>query len=731
MKTKAIKRITVLFLMFMFVTTQASGETGQAEGSFQTLQFYQYVAKPEPVTTVSDEPRTLFYHLWTGVRCESGTLYGTTLEAPKGVWNIGDLKESKEFKIAWEYPDRTRFESLGFSVVRAVDPVIIPDGVDSIVQAVETSVNLIEPNWWLRAVEWRYELKLVETTIISYNHPESAVHVHDNWIQWWFGGYTGPSAGESYTFRVEFEIRRKAGVEGAIEVIPEGEVSVRKVWLDWWELNTNTVKQEVEVGTVKVTTTNIADWKLWHDECKRVRFEGIEQTLARIFIHGDSEFTWQNGVIGGSGTEEDPYIIEGWDIDGGGTSDCIHIKDTTAYFIIRSVRVHNGYHGILLENVKNGAIENSEATNNNRGIYLVDSSGNTLSGNIVTNNTGPSYVGGITLGNSPGNTLRNNTMANNRRNFGVAGSGVYNDVDDSNTVDGKPIYFWVNEHDRQIPADAGYVTIVDSTNITVKDLTLTNNVFGVLFWGTNNSRIENVECYDTDNCIQLCARSSSNIVSGNNLSLSGRGILIWHSDNNNISCNTVLNNEWYGIWIYGSNNIVSENTVKQNGIYGGIHISAGSIGNIIYHNNLIDNVVQAVDEASNAWDFKGEGNYWSDYTGKDLDGDGIGDTPYVIDSDSQDRYPLMNPWVPDPLKAIKDLTATVVSWKLPQETETSLTQMLDAATNALEREHSEKEAAHILNAFINYVEALTGKKLTEDQADELITAAQSIIFAIT
>ena len=46
----------------------------------------------------------------------------------------------------------------------------------------------------------------------------------------------------------------------------------------------------------------------------------------------------------------------------------------------------------------------------------------------------------------------------------------------------------------------------------------------------------------------------------------------------------------------------------------------------------------------NVWDNGSNGNYWSDYTGDDAGGDGIGDTPYVIDENNQDRYPLMKPW---------------------------------------------------------------------------------------
>jgi hypothetical protein len=72
-----------------------------------------------------------------------------------------------------------------------------------------------------------------------------------------------------------------------------------------------------------------------------------------------------------------------------------------------------------------------------------------------------------------------------------------------------------------------------------------------------------------------------------------------------------------------------------------------SSSNLIYHNNLIDNGVNGVDENNNQWDngYPSGGNYWSDYTGDDLNGDGIGDTPKII-SEGEDRYPLMTPHGP-------------------------------------------------------------------------------------
>jgi hypothetical protein len=70
---------------------------------------------------------------------------------------------------------------------------------------------------------------------------------------------------------------------------------------------------------------------------------------------------------------------------------------------------------------------------------------------------------------------------------------------------------------------------------------------------------------------------------------------------------------------------------------------------MIYHNNFIDNTLQVYSfESLNVWDdgYPSGGNYWSDYTGTDGNGDGIGDTPYTIDVNNIDHYPLVNPWTP-------------------------------------------------------------------------------------
>jgi nitrous oxidase accessory protein NosD len=75
-----------------------------------------------------------------------------------------------------------------------------------------------------------------------------------------------------------------------------------------------------------------------------------------------------------------------------------------------------------------------------------------------------------------------------------------------------------------------------------------------------------------------------------------------------------------------------------------------SSNNTFYHNSFINNTQHVHIETAghaNSWDngYPSGGNYWSDYNGTEANHDGIGDTPYVIDANNIDNYPLMTQYV--------------------------------------------------------------------------------------
>jgi hypothetical protein len=143
--------------------------------------------------------------------------------------------------------------------------------------------------------------------------------------------------------------------------------------------------------------------------------------------------------------------------------------------------------------------------------------------------------------------------------------------------------------------------------------------------------------------------------------------------------------------------------------------------------------------ATNTWDngYPSGGNYWSDYTGSDAKSgpnqdqsgsDGIGDTPRVIDFYNKDNYPLMEPWGPD--NSVYELLDDIDALGLTNGVKESLGSKLGDVLDSLEEEEY-KSAGNQLEAFINQVEAQRGKKLTDDQADQLVTAAEIIIYMIS
>jgi len=164
-------------------------------------------------------------------------------------------------------------------------------------------------------------------------------------------------------------------------------------------------------------------------------------------------------------------------------------------------------------------------------------------------------------------------------------------------------------------------------------------------------------------------------VEGN--TISGGGISM-HFGYLNVIHRNRITDSYTGIVLYGSwYSTISENDIIGNGHaiilpLNEFEIEAQSRHNVIYHNNFIDNRFGVCDSGNGTrWDdgYPSGGNYWSDYTGPDESSgpnqtepgnDGIGDEPrvvyvcpyfpyeYVQWEHHEDRYPLMDPFLPSP-----------------------------------------------------------------------------------
>lgn len=142
-----------------------------------------------------------------------------------------------------------------------------------------------------------------------------------------------------------------------------------------------------------------------------------------------------------------------------------------------------------------------------------------------------------------------------------------------------------------------------------------------------------------------------------NLQISGfvQGIHLLNSTN----CNLIGNNMTAnidGIRVENS----SDNFIIGNNITANRHGVHPYQGNVFYHNNFVNSSDSDVFFDSlnhvDTWDngYPSGGNYWSNYTGIDekkgpsqneAGSDGIGDMPFIIDSNNTDKYPLIAPYI--------------------------------------------------------------------------------------
>lgn len=271
------------------------------------------------------------------------------------------------------------------------------------------------------------------------------------------------------------------------------------------------------------------------------------------------------------------------------TSQTSHLFNITAdNVVIRGFKITGPTNSssIYISSVSNCTVSDNNISESYTGIYCNDVSDSNFVNNTITSNT---Y--GVFLDNSFNNTLVNNTMMSNDYNFGIYGTILdhfINYIDTTNLVNGKLLYYLLDQADVQVPADAGQVYAINSTNITVKDITMSGGSEGILFAYTDNSRIENVTVSQNNYGIILF-KSDSNIIDNINANENHWGVFFKNSTNNGLSGSVISSNGWDGISLYSSSemNTIDNNTISSNGC-DGIYLD-NSGNNTLSNNTVTDN----------------------------------------------------------------------------------------------------------------------------------------------
>ncbi len=285
------------------------------------------------------------------------------------------------------------------------------------------------------------------------------------------------------------------------------------------------------------------------------------------------------------------------------------------------------YQAVTVQNQNNITIENLKITQFGSAISFSDSSGNTVSGNTI------SSFNCISLVSSSSNQIVGNSLSNG---YGVQGTGSWNNIIGNTFTSGL------------IGPGQGVGIEIECNNTQIA-----NNIF-------------NDEC-----SIQITPNSQNNTIIDNTLTNGSSGILILKSSYNVIAGNIV------------SGKIGPEQEGEDGGGGGGLYLSDGSFNNVVYDNKFegdlygvslgyrivsmvwnnvynnyfygnnffsnSKNVYVAPGCPQNFWNNNTQGNYWSDYNGSDVNHDGIGDSPYLINANNTDYYPVMNPLVISPI----------------------------------------------------------------------------------
>jgi len=243
----------------------------------------------------------------------------------------------------------------------------------------------------------------------------------------------------------------------------------------------------------------------------------------------------------------------------------IDITGSTTTSITNCSLYNNTKCGIYISSSSSStSITNCSVHNNGNGSYNSGSNSNSITNCNVYNND--NY--GIYLISSTSIKLRGNTIHDNKYNFEVEGtssSHFTQDIDQSNFINGKKIYYLISQSNLILNQtnNVGYLGLVSCTKITL----MNSNVSGIVMVSTTYSTILNVSCHNCGNGIYLFSSTKDNIrncTSYNN----NNGIYLDSSSNtNNITNCTIRNNNNYGIYLVSSTGTKLRGNIINNNVY--------------------------------------------------------------------------------------------------------------------------------------------------------------------
>jgi nitrous oxidase accessory protein len=264
--------------------------------------------------------------------------------------------------------------------------------------------------------------------------------------------------------------------------------------------------------------------------------------------------------------------------------------------------------------IRNMELRYSGSQEEDAAIQFINSYQSVIEQNIIHH-----VKNGIKISHGSNHIVRYNQVSSSPVSLAKRGNGI--DLENTNNI--------VVEHNQITGVQDGVYTERVS-HIRIRNNTITRSRYAVHFMFSNIGNIDQNSLQN--NITGLMIMDSKNLqirqnIVTNHLDYRGYGAFLYESAHVVLEDNQWVRNHT-GIAFEQADYITARNNIIANN-YIGLEVNADNRHSVFYSNDLIGNLLQIdANQGSLSLNNSKTGNYWDDYNSFDLNGDGIGETPY-------------------------------------------------------------------------------------------------------